>query len=115
MMDEENASQDAEPGAAPPKRWANRKMAVALQYERGKGGAPSVAATGKGRIADRIIAIAKENGIPIREDADLVQLLAKLDLGDMIPTELYPVIAEVFAFIYKVNAARAATRAPLPR
>ena len=71
------------------------KTAVALQYERGKAPAPRIAATGKGAIAERIIAIARQHNVPIREDRDLVQLLAKLDLGDAIPGELYPVIAEV--------------------
>ena len=83
-----------------------RKMAVALQYERGKHLAPVVSATGHGLVADRIIAIAEEHGIPIREDPDLVQLLVKLDLGEQIPADLYPVIAEVFSFIYRVNAER---------
>ena len=86
------------------------KTAVALQYERGKAPAPRIAATGKGAIAERIIAIAREHNVPIREDRDLVQLLAKLDLGDAIPGELYPVIAEVFAFVYRLNAAQPPTR-----
>jgi flagellar biosynthesis protein len=80
------------------------KTAVALQYERGKAPAPKVAATGRGHVADRIIQIAREHNVPVREDPDLVQLLAKLDLGATFPGELYPVIAEVFAFIYRINA-----------
>jgi flagellar biosynthesis protein len=85
------------------------KTAVALKYERTKNRAPSVAATGRGRIAERIVELARESGVPVREDRDLVQLLAKLDLGEAIPAELYPVIAEVFAFIYRLNGARAAS------
>src|SRR6185295_9785299 len=76
------------------------KTAVALQYERGKAPAPKIAAAGRGAVAERIIAIAREHNVPVREDPDLIQLLAKLDLGEAIPAELYPVIAEVFAFIY---------------
>jgi flagellar biosynthesis protein len=86
------------------------RTAVALQYERGRAPAPRIAATGKGAIADRIIAIAREHNVPVREDPDLVQLLAKLDLGDAIPGELYPVIAEVFAFVYRLNAGQAGRR-----
>lgn len=83
------------------------KTAIALTYQREKNRAPTVAATGRGRIAERILELAREHGVPIREDPDLVQLLAKLDLGEAIPAELYPVIAEVFAFVYRVNASRA--------
>ena len=82
------------------------KTAVALQYERGRSPAPKIAATGRGAIADRIVAIAREHNVPVREDPDLVQLLAKLDLGETIPGELFPVIAEVFAFVYRLNASR---------
>src|SRR5438067_3654460 len=80
------------------------KTAVALKYDRAKTRAPTVAASGKGRIAERILEVARQHGVPIKEDPDLVQLLAKLDLGDAIPGELYPVIAEVFAFVYRLNA-----------
>ena len=83
-----------------------RKMAVALQYEGGKNRAPQIAASGRGTVADCIVEIAAEHGIPIREDPDLVQLLVKLDLGEEIPSQLYPVIAEVFAFVYRLNAER---------
>lgn len=82
------------------------KTAVALQYERGKAPAPRIAAIGRGAVAERIIAIAQAHNVPVKEDRDLVQLLAKLDLGDAIPGELYPIIAEVFAFVYRLNASR---------
>ncbi len=80
------------------------KSAVALQYDRIKHQAPVVTATGKGLIAERILQIAREHHIPIREDPDLIQVLSKLDLGEVIPSELYPVIAEIFAFVYRLNA-----------
>jgi flagellar biosynthesis protein len=82
------------------------RRAVALRYDRGTGAAPNVAATGAGYVADRIIEIAREHGVPIREDPDLVQLLSKLDLDQTIPPELYSVIAEVFAFVYRLNTER---------
>lgn len=84
------------------------KTAVALKYDRVKARAPSVAATGRGLIAERIIELARQHNVPIKEDPDLVQLLAKLDLGESIPGELYPVIAEVFAFVYRLNGVRGA-------
>lgn len=80
------------------------RQAVALRYQEGKDQAPVVVASGRGLIADRILAVAAEHGIPIREDPDLIQLLARLDLGEEIPSQLYPIIAEVFAFIYRLNA-----------
>ncbi len=79
------------------------RQAVALGYDRSKGAAPTVVATGAGHLAERIIQIAREHNVAIREDPDLVQLLAKLDLGQSIPAELYSVIAEVFAFVYRLN------------
>ncbi len=83
-----------------------RRRAVALGYDRAANAAPKVVATGAGPIAERIIELARQHGVPIREDRDLVQLLGKLDLGEMIPAELYPVIAEVFAFVYRMNVER---------
>ncbi|MBL7190155.1 EscU/YscU/HrcU family type III secretion system export apparatus switch protein [bacterium] len=65
--------------------------------------APKVAAKGKGLIAERIIELAKENDIPIKEDPDLVEILMKLDLNQFIPEELYQVVAEVLAFVYRMS------------
>lgn len=72
--------------------------AVALEYD-GKN-APRVTATGSGAIAQRIIEIARENGVPLREDPDLLTLLAKLELGDEIPRELYVTVAHVISWAY---------------
>lgn len=82
---------------------SERQLAVALRYLRDLDDAPCVIAKGKGFIAEQIIKIAKEKGIPIREDADLAEVLVKLDLGDVIPPELYKVVAEVLAYIYRMN------------
>jgi flagellar biosynthesis protein len=78
-----------------------RRAAVALRYERADG-APKVTATG------RILDAAHEHGLPVREDPDLVEALAMLDLGAQIPPELYAVIAEVLAWAYRANADYAA-------
>ena len=75
--------------------------AVALRYE-GRG-APRVTAQGRGLTAERILALAKEHNIPLREDPDLVYLLAQLDLGDEIPATLYVAVAEVIAFAYRLS------------
>ncbi|MDO8945968.1 MAG: EscU/YscU/HrcU family type III secretion system export apparatus switch protein [Desulfocapsaceae bacterium] len=83
----------------------NQKMdkAVAIVYDAEKSSAPRVVASGKGEIARKIIETAREAGVYIQEDPDLVELLAKVPLGQEIPGELYRTVAEVLAFVYKVN------------
>ena len=78
------------------------KKAVALGYQEQLDNAPKVLATGKGETASKIIQLAKEHGVPIKEDEDLVEILSKLDLGDEIPQNMYKAVAEVFAFIYQM-------------
>lgn len=75
--------------------------AIALQYD-GEN-APTVTAAGEGIIAEEIIRIAREHGVPLREDAMLAELLSELELGEEIPEVLYRVIAEVIAFAYLVS------------
>jgi len=79
------------------------KQAIALSYQSEKQTAPTVIAKGKGHVAEKIIEKAKEHQIPIQEDASLVQLLSKLQINEAIPEELYQLVAEVFAFIYRVE------------
>jgi flagellar biosynthesis protein len=79
------------------------KKAVALKYEMEKDRAPRVTAKGKGLIAQRIIEIAEENNIPLHQDKELTQVLEALDLDTEIPTELFRAVAEVLAFIYRMN------------
>ncbi|MDR1533887.1 MAG: EscU/YscU/HrcU family type III secretion system export apparatus switch protein [Planctomycetota bacterium] len=88
-----------------PERGApsRRQLAVALRYDEDREAAPRVLAKGRGRVAEKILELARERDIPIREDPDLVEMLAKLDTGSLIPTELYPAVAEVLAFIYRQN------------
>ena len=77
--------------------------AVALKYDREKDGAPKVIAKGRGEIAEKIIAIAREHNLPLYEDQNLVQILEALDLETEIPPELYRAVAEVLAFVYRLN------------
>jgi flagellar biosynthesis protein len=81
------------------------KKAVALLYDRQKTGAPIVKASGQGELAKKILAVAEETGIPIHEDPDLVEFLACVPLEDEIPVELYQAVAEILAFVYKLNKA----------
>ena len=77
--------------------------AVALKYDQKKDGAPRVVARGRGEIAEKIVEIAKANNVPLYEDKNLAQILEALDLETEIPPELYRAVAEVLAFIYRLN------------
>ena len=79
------------------------KKAVALGYNRQKDNSPKVVATGSGEIAKNIINLAKSHNIPIKEDADLVEVLSKVDLNQEIPPNLYKAVAEIFSFLYKMT------------
>lgn len=76
-------------------------IAVALEY--GEHAAPTVCAQGIGEVAKQIIQIAKENGVLVQQDNELVEILAQLDIGDEIPENLYLAVAEVIAFAYALS------------
>ncbi len=80
-----------------------RKEAIALSYDPQESTGPTIKAKGKGKIAENIIEKAKDYDIPIYEDPNLVQLLGQLDMNESIPEELYQAVAEVFAFIYRLD------------
>ena len=79
------------------------KKAVAIQYQPSQQNAPIVTAKGQGFIAEKIITLAKKRNIPIKDDPDLVQILSQIDLGEEIPSSVYQVVAEIFAFVYHLN------------
>jgi flagellar biosynthesis protein len=79
------------------------ERAVALVYDKTRTAAPQVVARGKGKIAEKIIKTAKESGVYIKEDPDLLELLAKVPTGEVISVELYQAVAEILAFVYRVN------------
>jgi len=78
--------------------------ALALRYKRGQDSAPKVTAKGRGVLADKILAVARENNIPIKQDKTLLDALYRLEINEEIPEELYRVVAEVLAFIYRMNS-----------
>jgi flagellar biosynthesis protein len=80
-----------------------KKEAVALGYDPLRDDAPRVLASGKERIAEQIIELAKQNGIPIREDPILTSALMQIEINDTIPPELYRVVAEVLSYIYRIR------------
>jgi flagellar biosynthesis protein len=80
-----------------------KSRAVAVKYKPKEDAAPKVIAKGQGKIAEKIIALAKTHGIHIHQDPDLVEVLANLDLNEEIPADLYTVVAELLAFVYGLN------------
>ena len=78
-----------------------QKQAVALYYD-GES-APRLSAKGNADIAEKILAIAAEHNIPIREEPELVTVLSMLQLGEEIPKDLYVAIAEIIAFAYMIK------------
>jgi len=80
-----------------------RRAAVALKYDAAIENAPKVIAKGRGLVAEKIIALAREQGIPMREDPDLIQMLTQIDLDQEIPPSLYKIVAELLAFVYRLN------------
>lgn len=84
------------------KKESYSKKAVALAYLKHEK-APTIVAKGGGDVARDIIEKAKENNVPIQEDPSLVNLLHNLELNERIPEELYEAVAEIFAFIYKMD------------
>lgn len=78
------------------------KQAVALSYDVEEG-APKVIAAGQGFLAEKIIEKAKESDVPLHRDDQLAESLMKLEIGDMIPPELYEIVAEILVFVDRMD------------
>ena len=81
------------------------KQAIALEYNPEED-APKVIASGRGQLAERIIEKAKESDVPIHRDDKLAGTLSRLEIGDMIPPELYEVVAEILIFVDSMDKLR---------
>ena len=88
------------------KKREKPKQAIALEYDPDEA-APRVIATGKGALAERIIERAKESDVPVHRDDKLAETLSRLEIGDMIPPELYEVVAEILVFVDSMDKIRA--------
>jgi flagellar biosynthesis protein len=80
-----------------------KKKAVALKYDPDKQDAPKVVAKGRGYVAENIMAAAQKNAIPVYQNKSLVNMLMALELDREIPPELYHVVAEVLAYVYRID------------
>jgi flagellar biosynthesis protein len=91
---------------------AEEPKAIALRYDRSptpdSAAVPRVLAKGRGWMAERILALAREHGVPVREDRDLVAMLSAVEIGDEISPAMYAAVAELLAWLYRCNQELAA-------
>lgn len=80
-----------------------RQTAVALKESDEEGAMPIITAAGRGKIAEQILQLALENGVKIRTDADLAEILAKIELESPIPSEAFMAVAEILSYVYRAN------------
>ncbi len=80
-----------------------KRTAIALRYDMEKDAAPVILASGRGVIADEILRIANDNNIPMYENPNLANILAKLEIDSHVPPELYVLVAEVLFFVYQLD------------
>ncbi|RED52472.1 EscU/YscU/HrcU family type III secretion system export apparatus switch protein [Aestuariispira insulae] len=98
------AAEEAKADIASKGESTNDSVAVALSYDPAdRDSAPSVVASGKGSLAERILEKAAEHGVPIHKDADLVSILAATEVGEEIPVEAFIAVAEILRFVYAAN------------
>lgn len=95
-------------------RRPERKAAVALGYDPKKDDAPRVLAAGQGELAEAVLSLARKHAIPIHTDHPLANALVKLEVGAAIPPELYAAVAEVLAFLWRLEQEKAAGGRPSP-
>tara|TARA_R110000787_G_scaffold144264_2_gene258185 strand:- start:11454 stop:11807 length:354 start_codon:yes stop_codon:yes gene_type:complete len=81
----------------------DRRLAVAVRHDGDVAEAPTVIASGRNALAEQILNLAFANGIPVREDADLAEILAAIEIEAELPVECWAAIAEVLAFVYRAN------------
>lgn len=87
------------------------KKAVALRYDENRDVAPVIVASGLGYLAEKIVEIANENGVPVYEDNSLATVLTQLDLGTAIPEELYQAIVDIYTYFLKYTPKHSMTEA----
>ena len=77
------------------------KKAVALKYDENRNAAPVIVASGMGYLAEKIVEVANDNGVPVYEDNSLATVLTQLNLGAEIPEELYQAVVDIYAYFLK--------------
>jgi flagellar biosynthesis protein len=79
------------------------RRVVALCYDPGRDRAPKVAGKGQGAVAEKILEVARQHNIPVRQDKDLLEILAQLNLHSEVPSQVYKAVAEILAFVYRLT------------
>ncbi len=92
-----------------------RRQAVALQHDAAKDPAPRITAAGFGAVAEQIVRLALDHGVKVREDADLAEVLAALELDSLVPLDALRTVAEILAYVYRANGDYDAHRDELAR
>ncbi|MBC7950507.1 MAG: EscU/YscU/HrcU family type III secretion system export apparatus switch protein [Rhodospirillaceae bacterium] len=100
LWDERKAAGETAPDAI---AVPTRQVAVALHYDPNEGDAPRVTASGKGALAEQILQLAFANGVKVRTDPDLAQVLAAVEVDTVIPVEAFAAVAEILAYVYQIN------------
>jgi flagellar biosynthesis protein len=100
---DEAAEAAARTAVAAPVASGRGAIAVALQYDPDQADAPTVTASGKGAVAEQILQLAFANGVKVRTDPDLAQVLAAVEVDTVIPLEAFAAVAEILAYVYRAN------------
>lgn len=103
LWDERAESEARRADASPAEPGRARQVAVALQYDPDQADAPRVTASGKGQLAEQILNLAFANGVKVRTDPDLAQVLAAVEVDTVIPIEAFAAVAEILAYVYRAN------------
>lgn len=85
------------------KKIPKRQTAVALDDGARKGEIPRITAAGRGKIAEKILQLAYDNGVRVREDSALAEMLATIELDSPIPSEAFMAVAEILSYVYRAN------------
>lgn len=85
------------------KKIPERNTAVALQQDGDKRAAPRVTAAGRGKIAETILQLAFAHDVKVREDGELAEMLAKIEIDSPIPSEAFTAVAEILSYVYRAN------------
>ena len=85
---------------------SEEKKAAALKYDAERDRAPRVIAKGRGHVAEHILAVAQKSAIPVYKNKSLINMLMALEIDREIPPELYKAIAEVMAYVYRMDKSK---------
>lgn len=85
------------------KKNAKVKTAAALSYDQENQDAPILSAFGEGHVAEKMLEVARESGVPVHTDAKLSSMLSKLSIGDEISEDMYEAVAKVLAFVGEID------------